>query len=165
MKPGHDRIARHVDDLGSLGDLERTLLADGHDPVVGHDDVSLGDHLVAAHRDHLGPTQDDRPARAVPGLLDHDRHFLGLGLLCLLFGFGFLFIFSLFVVFALERGEDDRIERQAEKAGADGPGDRLAAVGPGGVVGADVGELLERHDGSCTDTLGASPPNRGRASR
>ena len=48
-------------------------------------------------------------------------------------------------VFALERIEDDRIERQAEEARADRPGDRLAAVGPAGVVGPDIGQLLERN--------------------
>ena len=67
----------------------------------------------------------------------------GLGFCSLLFGGGLVFVFAFFSVFALERIEDDRIERQAEEARADGPRDRLAAVGPAGVVGPDIGELLD----------------------
>ena len=87
--------------------LRRLLLADSHNAVVGHHDVSFGDHLIAAHRDHLGTTQDDRPAWAVPRLLDDDRCFLGFGLLGFFFRFDFLFVISLFVVFAFERREDE----------------------------------------------------------
>ena len=35
---GHDRRSRDVDDLGALGDLDRALGPDSHDPVVGHHD-------------------------------------------------------------------------------------------------------------------------------
>ena len=145
--------------LAPSGTLTEPFGPDGHDPVVGDDDVAAVDDLVAAHRDDLGPAEHDRAARAVPRPLDDDGDLLGLGLLRLLLGLGGLLV--LLAVFGLQGREDDRVERQAEEARADGPGDRLAAVGPGGVVGADVGELLEGTDGSWTATLGASPPNCG----
>ena len=149
--------------LAPSGTLTEPFGPDGHDPVVGHDDVALGDDLVAPHRDDLGTAEHDRAARAVPRPLDHDGDLLGLGLLCLLLGLGLLLVLVLLVVFALERSEDDRIERQAEEARADGPGDRLAAVGPGGVVGADVGELLERNGRLVDRDLGrlAAEPGQG----
>src|SRR5262249_4248507 len=65
-----------------------------------------------------------------------------------LFGSGLVVVFPLTLffgvfLFVLGRLERDRAERLAEKAGAYGPGDGLAIIGPAEIIGADISEALD----------------------
>ena len=126
--------------MAPSGNLHSALKPDSNDAVVGHDDKAFGDHLVASHRDEASPSEHDRASRPMPRPLDDDGDLFGLRLPRL----GLLLVLVLTSLVGLEGRKGHGFEREAEEAGADRPGDRLAAIGPCGVVGTDVGELLDR---------------------
>ena len=69
----------------------------------------------------LAPLKHDRAARPASGPLDHDGQLVGLGLLLLFLGGGLVLVFAFLSLFALERVEDDRIERKRGRSSSRRP--------------------------------------------
>ncbi len=158
-----DGIAGHVDDLGPFGHLRAnpscpTATIRWSVTTMSPSAMTSSPRIVIT----LAPLRTTVPRGRCLGCSITTAVSSGLGFWAFFSASAFS-LSSLFVVFALERGENNRIEWHAEEAGADGPGDRLAAVGPRGVIGANVGELLERYRRLVHRHLGclAAEPRQG----
>ena len=170
---GRDGFAADVEDFRACWDA--AARADALEAVVLDDDVGVFQDFIALHGDDGGAAKDYGALEDLARKFEVDgKFFYGFFLFFeffrLLFGLfvllGFVFLLRVgragiffvgvflgfvlllaFLLFFLGRLEGDGRKRLAEEARTNGPGDGLAAVGPSKVVGANVGDFLQR-DGS-----------------